>query len=203
MQVQRILKRESANRPEVTVDTTSCPEWYLALATSIGLVQGGDAFDSFQQCRSRVLDSPNVVVHDLCNFKVCASIRKYGQVVVTQAHLAHSQFLFTTKADAHRSELPTAAARKTMTDDDATAIRTQRRTLRNTSPDPDVQLLTSNIIRAAIMKATGVNTAGTFITNVKKLALDLISGTVAAGYQKLHAYMVQLAEDNGGTYSVF
>ncbi|RQM30179.1 hypothetical protein B5M09_009417 [Aphanomyces astaci] len=48
------------------------------------------------------------------------------------------------------------------------------------------------------MKATGVNTAGTFITNVKKLALDLISGTVAAGYQKLHAYMVQLAEDNGG-----
>ncbi|RHY87560.1 hypothetical protein DYB37_010777 [Aphanomyces astaci] len=66
------------------------------------------------------------------------------------------------------------------------------------SPDPDVPLLTSNIIRAAIMKATGVNTAGTFITNVKKLALDLISGTVAAGYQKLHAYMVQLAEDNGG-----
>ncbi|KAF0745941.1 hypothetical protein AaE_008331 [Aphanomyces astaci] len=71
------------------------------------------------------------------------------------------------------------------------------------SPDPDVPLLTSNIIRAAIMKATGVNTAGTFITNVKKLALDLISGTVAAGYQKLHTYMVQLAEDNGGTYSVF
>ncbi|RLO10752.1 hypothetical protein DYB28_003292 [Aphanomyces astaci] len=71
------------------------------------------------------------------------------------------------------------------------------------SPDPDVPLLTSNIIRAAIMKATGVNTAGTFITNVKKLALDLISGTVAAGYQKLHTYMVQLAEDNGGTYGVF
>ncbi len=102
MNMERVLKRPRAimndGGMEVSVDTLSCPEWYTTLAEHTGLVTGGDAFDSFQQCRSRVLRLALAAgfqvlvrgcsnhrtwwckVHEDCPFKICASMRKHGQV---------------------------------------------------------------------------------------------------------------------------
>jgi hypothetical protein len=61
------------------------------------------------------------------------------------------------------------------------------------------ELISSAMVRAAVLKTFGFVPKATFVSSVKKLALEKLHGTVEQGYQKLQDYFRKLTKENPGT----